>query len=217
MGLTFRQMRSGRLELAKWLLAEDHPLTARVFVNRVWAQIFGAGIVRTTDDFGANSEAPTHPELLDSLAREFIDDEWSMKRLIRRMVLSRTYQLEAKPTRANLAMDPDNRFFWRRNLRQLTGEELRDTLIQTAGVLTQDSAAAQRVKRYFAQGEYFARSTFVDATEFPLSGSFRTIYLPIKDSNPGMLATFDCPEPGERVAKPFQHDFGDSGHVSDEQ
>ena len=186
---------SGRLELAKWLLAEDHPLTARVFVNRIWAQLLGVGIVRTTDDFGANSEPPTHPELLDFLAREFMEDGWSMKQLIRRIVLSRTYQLDVTPTRSNLAADPDNQFLWRRNLRQLTGEELRDTLIHTAGVLTRESAAAQRVKRYFARGEYGARSTFVDASEFPLSSSFRTIYLPIVDSNPGMLATFDCPSP----------------------
>ncbi|MFT5468473.1 MAG: hypothetical protein ACI8UO_003582 [Verrucomicrobiales bacterium] len=190
---------SGRLELAKWLLAEDQPLTSRVFVNRIWAQLLGEGLVRTVDEFGVQGEEPTHPELLDFLARDFIVNDWSMKRLVRQIVLSRVYQLDAAPTPANLAADPDNRLFWRRNLRQLTGEELRDSLVYAAGVLTEESAAAQKVKRFFARGEYGALSTFVDATEFPLSSSFRTIYLPIVDSNPGMLASFDCPEPGTRA------------------
>ncbi|MCA9223590.1 MAG: DUF1549 domain-containing protein, partial [Planctomycetales bacterium] len=84
---------SGRLELARWIASPDNPLTARVYVNRVWRNLFGAGIVRTPDNFGTTGEAPTHPELLDYLATQFIADGWSTKRLIRHIVLSRTYQL----------------------------------------------------------------------------------------------------------------------------
>ncbi|MEM7012011.1 MAG: DUF1549 and DUF1553 domain-containing protein [Verrucomicrobiota bacterium] len=191
---------SGRVELAKWLLADDQPLTSRVFVNRVWSQLMGSGIVSTVDDFGVNAADPSHPLLLDYLAREFMENGWSMKHLIREIMLSRVYQLDAVPSPKNLALDPENKLYWRRNIRQLTGEEIRDTLIFTAGVLTTESAAAQSTKRYFAAGEFGALSIFDDdEAEFPLSSSFRTIYLPIADNNPGMLAKFDCPEPGERT------------------
>ena len=84
--------RSGRLELARWLTHPDHPLTARVMVNRVWRHLFGAGLVRTVDNFGFSGERPSHPELLDNLAVRFVADGWSVKRLVREIVLSRTYR-----------------------------------------------------------------------------------------------------------------------------
>src|SRR5207342_3629405 len=84
--------RSGRLELARWLTSPSHPLTARVITNRVWRYLFGAGLVRTTDNFGFTGEKPTHPELLDTLAVRFMADGWSLKTLVREIVLSRAYR-----------------------------------------------------------------------------------------------------------------------------
>src|SRR3989442_15921384 len=86
---------SGRRELGDWLASSDNPLTARVVVNRAWHWLFGAGLVRTTDNFGATGELPSHPELLDWLALRFVEDGWSIKKLVRQLVLSRTYQQAA--------------------------------------------------------------------------------------------------------------------------
>ena len=116
-----------RLALAKWLVDPANPLTARVTVNRYWSQIFGQGLVETEDDFGVRSKAPSHPELLDWLAVEFMDNGWSMKHLHRWIVTSAVYQLAsgegAKGTQAtdgnNVERDPDNRFLWRGNVRRL--------------------------------------------------------------------------------------------------
>src|SRR5262249_25050368 len=83
---------SGRLELARWMTAPEHPLTARVMANRIWQHLMGRGLTRTVDDFGATGEEPTHPELLDHLANRFVENGWSMKSLIRSIVLSRTYR-----------------------------------------------------------------------------------------------------------------------------
>ena len=190
---------SGRLELAKWLLAESHPLTARVYVNRIWAQLLGKGIVRSVDEFGTNGRQPTHPELLDYLAGKFIEGGWSTKRLVREIVLSRTYRLDSAAPRPLFEADPENRLFARHELRPLAAEQLRDSMIATAGVLTGASAAARQQMRYLASGEFGAVSSFTDGDSFPLSSPFRTIYLPIKTAAPGMLALFDCPEPGART------------------
>src|SRR5690606_37392447 len=84
---------SGRLELAAWLTSDRNPLTPRVFVNRVWQHLYGRGLVSTVDNFGVNGDEPTHPELLDHLATRFISEGWSVKRLVRSIVLSRSYQL----------------------------------------------------------------------------------------------------------------------------
>src|SRR6185295_5284484 len=104
---------SGRLELADWLASRDNPLTARVFVNRVWLHLFGRGLVPTPDNFGASGLPPSHPELLDHLAVSFMGDGWSVKKLIRRMVLSRAYQLDTRHDDANFKLDPDNILNWR--------------------------------------------------------------------------------------------------------
>src|SRR5262249_27219849 len=98
---------SGRRELAAWLAGGAHPLTARVMANRAWHWLFGAGIVRTVDEFGAAGERPSHPELLDHLALKFVEEGWSVKRLVRAVVLSRTYQLSSVGDAKALAADPE--------------------------------------------------------------------------------------------------------------
>ena len=127
--------KSGRLEMAQAIASKDNPLTARVFVNRVWAGHFGTGLVRTPSDFGLRSEAPSHPELLDYLARTFMDDGWSIKRLHRRIMLSSVYQQSSEHRPELAARDPENRLLWRMNRRRLDWEASRDTLLAAAGDL----------------------------------------------------------------------------------
>jgi hypothetical protein len=131
---TINQKQSGRLELADWLTRPDHPLTSRVIVNRVWHHLVGLGLVRTTDDFGTTGEAPSHRELLDHLATTFVADGWSIKKLIRRIILSQTYQMSSE-TDADAKLDPENRLLSRMNRKRLDAESLRDTVLLVAGQL----------------------------------------------------------------------------------
>jgi hypothetical protein len=124
-----------RAALAAWLTSADNPLPARVLVNRVWAWHFGQGLVRTPDDFGAQGEPPTHPELLDWLARDCIDHDWSVKHLHRRILLSRTYQSASAVAGPGQKTDPENRLLWHFPRRRLEGEAVRDALLATAGTL----------------------------------------------------------------------------------
>jgi hypothetical protein len=126
---------SGRLELANWVSSPENPLTARVMVNRIWQHHFGEGIVRTPNNFGKLGTAPTHPELLDFLARRFIDSGWSIKAMHRAIMLSATYQQSSVPQAATLRADPDNLLFGRMNRRRLESEALRDSLLAASGKL----------------------------------------------------------------------------------
>ena len=126
---------SGRLEMAKAIASSDNPLTARVFVNRVWQHHFGVGLVRTPSDFGTRGDPPSHPELLDYLAHRFVDGGWSIKNLHRLILFSRVYQQASDDHPANRTIDPDNRLLWRMNRRRLDFEALRDTLLTVAGQL----------------------------------------------------------------------------------
>jgi hypothetical protein len=129
---------SGRLQLAAWLCSPSNPLTARVMVNRVWHYLFGTGIVRTVDVFGTTGEPPSHPELLDYLALEFMGNKergWSIKTLIRSIVLSRTYQLAGAASAAARANDPENRLLSHANRRRLDAEALRDSMLAVSGQL----------------------------------------------------------------------------------
>ena len=120
---------SGRMELAEWVTDAKNPLTARVFVNRVWQWHFGQGIVATPDDFGARGEAPTHPELLDYLASRFVESGWSIKKLQRMILLSRAYQGASGDDPQNEVKDAKNAYLWKFNRRRLDAEEIRDALL----------------------------------------------------------------------------------------
>ena len=124
-----------RLELAKWMVDPSNPLTSRVMANRIWQHHFGRGIVATTSDFGKLGEKPTHPELLDWLAGQFIKSGWDMKAMHRLILMSRTYRLSSEPESANLEKDPRNLNFWRYDMRRLTAEELRDSILAVSGNL----------------------------------------------------------------------------------
>jgi len=126
---------SGRLELAQWLVDRRNPLTARVMVNRIWQQHFGSGIVRTPSNFGKLGEAPTHPELLDHLARRFVESGWSIKAMHRSMMLSSTYAQSTTATAETKRVDPENRLFGRMNRKRLEAEAIRDGLLAVSGGL----------------------------------------------------------------------------------
>jgi hypothetical protein len=123
-----------RTQLARWLTDPGHPLVARVIVNRLWQNHFGAGLVKTANDFGIRGERPSHPELLDWLAAELIDGGWSLKAIHRRIVASSTYR-QSSQSREQEAADPENRLLWRFNRRRLSAEELRDAMLAASGRL----------------------------------------------------------------------------------
>jgi hypothetical protein len=142
---------SGRLELARWIARPDNPMTARVMVNRIWQHHFGAGIVRTPSNFGRRGELPSHPELLDWLARRFVESGWSVKAMHRLLMLSAAYQRSSKAPTQLLNNDPENRLWGRMNRRRLEAEELHDSLLALAGRLNdqlggpvESDAASQR-------------------------------------------------------------------------
>ncbi len=126
---------SGRRQLAEWVANRNNPLTARVLVNRTWMWLHGEGLVRTVDNFGTTGEKPTHPELLDALAVEFMEDGWSLKRLVKRLVIGRTYRMASTGPDASLQADPDNRHWWRQNRRRMDAESIRDSILAMSGQL----------------------------------------------------------------------------------
>jgi mono/diheme cytochrome c family protein len=126
-----------RLGLAQWLLAPDHPLTARVEVNRLWQQCFGTGLVKTAEDFGTQGESPSHPALLDWLAVQFREDGWDMKKMMKRIVMSATYRQSSRVTKDRLAKDPENRLLSRGPRFRLDAEMLRDQALFVSGLLVE--------------------------------------------------------------------------------
>lgn len=129
------QTQSGRLELSQWLTHKDHPLLARVMVNRVWYWLMGTGIVRTVDNFGMRGEQPSHPALLDYLAHRLIQSGWSVKSLVREIVMSQTYQQSGSPANTTVVIDPENRLYGRHDRRRLEAEEIHDAFLAVSDTL----------------------------------------------------------------------------------
>lgn len=135
-----RKNSSGRrLALAKWIASPDHPLTARVMANRIWQHHFGRGIVRTSNDFGFQGAKPTHKNLLDYLASEFVDGGWSIKKLHRKILLSSAFQMSSQFDQNAFDSDPLNDLLWRFDMRRLTAEEIRDSILAVSGRLNSDT------------------------------------------------------------------------------
>ncbi len=178
-GVTIEPQSSGRLELARWLVSGDHPLTARVMVNRVWRWHFGVGLVRTTDNFGRLGEQPSHPLLLDWLASRFVEDGWSIKDLHRRIMLSRTYQMSSAHRADAAAADPSNRLMWRAPVRRLEAEAIRDAALAVSGRLdlTMGGPAVLHVKNR----EFLFDHTSKDETNY--DSLRRSVYLPVIRNN----------------------------------
>ena len=183
---------SGRRELADWLTRPDHPLTARVIVNRLWSKLFGAGIVPTLDDFGDQGQKPTNPELLDYLARRFVDRGWSIKQALRELVLSRTYQLASEDDAANLARDEANESLWRWNRKRLDAEALRDGILAAAGQLETARPVGSPVLGLGLR----ELGPIADFTPILRPSRNRSVYLPVvRNKLPEALAIFDLPDP----------------------
>jgi hypothetical protein len=169
---------SGRLELARAIANRDNPLTARVLVNRVWLRLFGSGLVRTPSDFGLRSEPPSHPELLDYLAARFMQEGWSVKRLIGQIMLSSVYQQSSDTSLKNARLDPANQWLGRMSRRRLDFEALRDSLLAVTGQLDRTAGGHS-----------------VEITTEPFSKR-RTVYGFVERQNlPGLFRTFDFASP----------------------
>ncbi|MCB1224877.1 MAG: PSD1 domain-containing protein [Verrucomicrobiales bacterium] len=185
---------SGRLELARWLTSPEHPLTARVMVNRIWAHLLGRGLVETVDNFGASGSEPTHPELLDHLASRFMKNGWSMKAMIRAIVLSRTYRLSTTHLAANAAADEGNHLYWRANLRRLEAEAIRDSLLAAGGMLQKERPEGAPFDGPVNGDLSRTKGNGSDAITRPV----RSVYLPVIRSRlPGMFTVFDFAEPDQ--------------------
>ncbi|MCC7419107.1 MAG: DUF1553 domain-containing protein, partial [Planctomycetaceae bacterium] len=188
---------SGRVELARWLTDPANPLISRVAVNRVWHHLFGKGIVQTVDNFGVTGDLPTHPELLDHLAQQFVRDGWSIKRLVRSIVLSRSYQLGADANPESMKADPANRFVWRHSPRRLEAEEIRDATLAASGALSlaapHGSLGAEfKVVELLNNGAE-ARKLLEKAQ----ASTHRSVYLPLlRGIVPTSLEVFDFAEQG---------------------
>jgi hypothetical protein len=186
-----------RATLARWLTAPENPLTARVLVNRVWGWHFGQAIVRTPNDFGAQGEPPTHPELLDWLARDLMDHGWSLKRLHRLIFLSNTYQMRSVAEGHGLEVDPEDRLLWHFPRRRLEGEALREAMLACAGTLNPKLAGPPVVPALGKEelaGLFGAKEKW-PATPDVAEHSRRSVYLLVRRTFVyPLFAAFDAPE-----------------------
>jgi hypothetical protein len=186
---------SGRLELARWLTTPENPLTARVMANRVWQHLFGQGLVRSVDNFGTTGERPSNPDLLDHLATRFVSDGWSVKKLIRRIMLTSAYQQSAAFDRAKFNIDPENRLLWRMNQRRLEAEALRDSMLSASGKLTTQRPVGSMVLD-FPPIEVRPGNGRIDVGEILANTTARSVYLPIfRNVIPEVLDAFDFADP----------------------
>ena len=186
---------SGRLELARWITHPEHQLTARVAVNRVWHHLLGRGIVESLDNFGSTGAKPTHPELLDWLAHRFIHEHnWSLKRFVREIVISRTYQLAAVHSDEAFAKDPSVELFWRMRPRRLEAEALRDALLQVGGRLTLE----RPTQNPLAAARYTNNTSGDKEASLFEQGNHRSIYTPVvRGRLTEFQVQFDQPVPDE--------------------
>ena len=191
---------SGRLWLARQIASKDNPLTARVWVNRIWQQLFGRGIVATPDNFGSLGEPPTNPELLDFLANDFIDNGWSTKKLIRDIIASRTWQQSSSAPQTSLDADPENRYFARQNRRRLTAEQIRDSILSISGEL--DPALYGPSIDCYIPPYATANKTTTVPNSGPLDGfGRRSIYLKIRRNfYDQLLLAFDFPDRSQSIS-----------------
>jgi mono/diheme cytochrome c family protein len=180
------EKQSGRREFADWIASPSNPLTARVMVNRTWHWLFGAGLVRSTDNFGTTGETPSHPELLDHLASQFIAQGWSVKKLVREIMLSRAYQLASatsNPKSVSVA-DPENRLFAHANRRRLDAEAIRDTMLFVSGQLSAERG-----------GPSFKPALSADYG-FSYTEARRSVYVPaFRNALPEIFEAFDFADP----------------------
>ncbi len=195
--------RGDRLDLARWLVSRENPLTARTFVNRLWYLYFGQGLSRILDDLGSQGAPPSHPELLDWLAAEFMDSGWDVKHIIRTIVSSKVYQLDSTPTTEQLEKDPQNKWLARQNRFRLQAEFVRDNALKISGLLTRKiggpSARPYQPEGYYSQLNFPKRRYMADEGEDQYRRGVYT-HWQRTFTHPSMTA-FDAPSREECVAK----------------
>ncbi|MDF1823819.1 MAG: PSD1 and planctomycete cytochrome C domain-containing protein [Verrucomicrobiales bacterium] len=183
---------SGRLQLAGWITSPENPLTARVYVNRIWSWLFGEGIVRSIDNFGSTGDEPTHPELLDYLAVRLIELDWSTKQLVQEIVTSRTYRMSSAFREDHFEKDPENHSLWRANKRRLDAEAIRDSALAVSGQLNLERPAGSLVSE---AGDGFVGRN-IQEDEINSETTYRSVYLPIaRGLVPESLGLFDFADP----------------------
>ncbi len=189
--IAFDAKKSGRMELARWLVRTDHPLTARVMVNRIWRWRFGQGIVPTPDNFGLLGEAPVNQPLLDWLAHRFVESKWSIKTMHKMMMLSSTYQMSAAADPKAALVDPENRLNWRAKVKRLEAEAIRDNLLTVSGMLDRSMGGSLL---HVKNRDYFFDHTSKDTTKY--DSRRRSLYLPVVRNNVyDVFQLFDFPDP----------------------
>ncbi len=199
-----------RLTLANWLVARNHPLTARVAVNRLWQELFGRGLVATSENFGVRGERPSHPELLDWLAVDWMEEAWSVKRLLRTIVLSETYRQSSSSRPELVSKDPSNRLLARQRRLRFSGEAIRDSALAVSGLLN-PTIGGPSVKP--PQPASVSTEGYANKWE-PSQGAERyrrSLYTFIQRTSPfAQLVTFDLPDASrsctrrERTNTPLQ-------------
>ena len=191
----FSLQQSGRRQLAEWLTSPDNPLPSRVIANRIWHWLFGVGLVKTTDDFGHAGESPSHPRLLDYLAARLMEDNWSAKKVVREIVLSRTYRSDSSDKMLAVAgrnrkVDPENRLLWRMNRRRLDVECLADSILKVGGQLDLTIG-----------GSTIKKGVKVDY-DYAHDSNRRSVYWPVfRNSLPGIFEVFDFANPSMVVGR----------------
>lgn len=188
---------SGRLELASWIVSKENPVTSRVAVNRVWAWMIGQGIVDSVDNFGTTGSKPTHPELLDHLALEFIESGWDLRAIIRKVATSRVYQLSSTALNPQaVVQDPENRYCWRAKSRRLQAEEIRDSMLMISNRLDETPVLATIMARKGERNRVDVSPGKRKGKGEPLpEDRCRSIYLPLpRGAAPEVLELFDLPD-----------------------
>ena len=161
---------SGRLQLAEWIASSNNPLPARVYANRIWHHLFGRGIVASTDNFGEMGSRPTHPELLDYLAKHLIENNWSTKSLIRKIVLSNTYQMSTHVSDIAAKLDPENNLFSRQNRKRLEAEAIGDAMLLAGGDILPNNPALEKKRFSFQKLNRNKLSELFEVFDYPNPG-----------------------------------------------
>jgi Protein of unknown function (DUF1553) len=179
-----------RRDLAEWMVAPEQPLAARVLANRVWSWMMGEGLVRTVDNFGTTGEAPSHPELLDYLATRLVENGWSIRQLVREIVVSDAYRRTSNSLAASESSDPDNRLLWRAHRRRLDGESIRDAILFVSGKLKLEMYGRRIPDNLKADYGYVH------------TDDCRSIYIPVlRNAIPDVFEVFDMADPSTVVGK----------------
>lgn len=187
---------SGRKELAEWISSKENPLTSRVMINNIWTKLIGQGLVRSPDNFGSAGLRPTHPELLDYLAIQFMKNNWSIKTIIRHIVTSRTYRMASTFNSVNFKLDPENKRLWRYSPKRLDAEVIRDSILQVSGELEKKPPYGSIVAEQghvVAGGRAFFRTS--SGNPYDPVEKYRSVYLPVvRDLIPSFMKAFDFTE-----------------------